>query len=185
MSQWMLAIWSVVPLSFLNPACTSGIFQFTYCWIYKSVCLKKKKAKFFFFNRISLVVQGQQSIHPTQRGVSSIPGRGTKIPLALQCGQKMKKHAFKKEAFLHLKLSTCVLCKDALISSFCVPELWLPWLQGRQFQSSELASYYYYLTNNDHYQLLLSKTAGLLSRQRDASRDKGPPLKSSPPRSGK
>ena len=30
--QWMLAIWSLVPLPFLNPACTSGSSQFTYCW---------------------------------------------------------------------------------------------------------------------------------------------------------
>ena len=30
--QWMLAIWSLVPLSFLNPACTSGSSQFMYCW---------------------------------------------------------------------------------------------------------------------------------------------------------
>ena len=28
----MLAIWSVIPLSFLNPSCTSGIFRFSYCW---------------------------------------------------------------------------------------------------------------------------------------------------------
>ena len=28
----MLAIWSLVPLPFLNPAQTSGSFQFTYCW---------------------------------------------------------------------------------------------------------------------------------------------------------
>ena len=32
MIQWMLAIWSLVPLPFLNPACTSGNFWFTYCW---------------------------------------------------------------------------------------------------------------------------------------------------------
>ena len=32
MIQRMLAIWSLVPLPFLNPACTSGISQFTYCW---------------------------------------------------------------------------------------------------------------------------------------------------------
>ena len=30
--QWMLAIWSLVPLPFLNPAWTSGSSQFTYCW---------------------------------------------------------------------------------------------------------------------------------------------------------
>ena len=28
----MLAIWSLVPLPFLNPAWTSGSSQFTYCW---------------------------------------------------------------------------------------------------------------------------------------------------------
>ena len=32
MIQWMLAIWSLVPLPFLKPAWTSGISQFTYCW---------------------------------------------------------------------------------------------------------------------------------------------------------
>ena len=30
--QQMLAIWSLVPLPFLNPAWTSGISRFTYCW---------------------------------------------------------------------------------------------------------------------------------------------------------
>ena len=32
MIQWMSAIWSLVPLLFINPTCTSGISQFTYCW---------------------------------------------------------------------------------------------------------------------------------------------------------
>ena len=32
MIQRMLAIWSLVPLSFLNPAWTAGSSQFTYCW---------------------------------------------------------------------------------------------------------------------------------------------------------
>ena len=30
--QWMLTIWSLVPLPFLNLACTSRSSQFTYCW---------------------------------------------------------------------------------------------------------------------------------------------------------
>ena len=30
--QQMLAIWSLVPLPFLNPTCTSGCSWFTYCW---------------------------------------------------------------------------------------------------------------------------------------------------------
>ena len=29
--QWMFAIWSLAPLPFLNPACTSRSSQFTYC----------------------------------------------------------------------------------------------------------------------------------------------------------
>ena len=32
MIQWMLAIWSLVPVPFLNPAWTSGSSWFTYCW---------------------------------------------------------------------------------------------------------------------------------------------------------
>ena len=32
MIHWMLAIWSLVPLPFLNPSWTSGIYQFTYFW---------------------------------------------------------------------------------------------------------------------------------------------------------
>ena len=32
MVQRMLAIWSPVPLPFLNPACTSGSSRLTYCW---------------------------------------------------------------------------------------------------------------------------------------------------------
>ena len=32
MIQEMLAIWSLVPLPFLNPAWTSGSSRFTYCW---------------------------------------------------------------------------------------------------------------------------------------------------------
>ena len=32
MTQQMLAIWSLVPLPFLNPACTSGNSRFTSCW---------------------------------------------------------------------------------------------------------------------------------------------------------
>ena len=32
MIQWMLAIWSLVPLSFLNPACIPESSWFTYCY---------------------------------------------------------------------------------------------------------------------------------------------------------
>ena len=32
MIQWMMGIWPLVPLPFLNPACTSGISWFMYYW---------------------------------------------------------------------------------------------------------------------------------------------------------
>ena len=32
MIQWILAIWSLIPLPFLNQACTPGISWFAYCW---------------------------------------------------------------------------------------------------------------------------------------------------------
>ena len=32
MIQWMLAIWSLVPLHFLKPAWTSGSLRFMHCW---------------------------------------------------------------------------------------------------------------------------------------------------------
>ena len=32
MIQWMLSVWSLVPLRFLNPAWTSEFSLFTYCW---------------------------------------------------------------------------------------------------------------------------------------------------------
>ena len=32
MIQWMLAIWSLVPVPFLNPVCTSVSSWFMYCW---------------------------------------------------------------------------------------------------------------------------------------------------------
>ena len=32
MIQWMLTIWSLIPLPFLNPIWTSGSSWFTYCW---------------------------------------------------------------------------------------------------------------------------------------------------------
>ena len=32
MSQWILGVWSLVPLPFLKPAWASGSSRFTYCW---------------------------------------------------------------------------------------------------------------------------------------------------------
>ena len=52
MIQWMLAIWSLVPLPFLNPVWTSGISRFMYCWslawrIFFNLNLFKLEANYF------------------------------------------------------------------------------------------------------------------------------------------
>ena len=39
MIHWMLAIWCLVPLLFLNLACTSRCYQFIHCWILDPVLL--------------------------------------------------------------------------------------------------------------------------------------------------
>ena len=39
MIQWMLAIWLLVPLPFLNPTWTSGSSWFMYCWSLKDVSI--------------------------------------------------------------------------------------------------------------------------------------------------
>ena len=48
MIQRMLAIWSLVPLPFLNPAWTSGSSQFMYCWILTWRILENVPAKKFY-----------------------------------------------------------------------------------------------------------------------------------------
>ena len=57
MSQRMLAIWSLVPLPFLNPAWTSGSLQFTYFWSFDSssnswiyFCCLSQTLKIVFFS---------------------------------------------------------------------------------------------------------------------------------------
>jgi len=40
MIQWMLAIWSLVPLPFLHPTCISGSSCFIYCWSQFHILLK-------------------------------------------------------------------------------------------------------------------------------------------------
>ena len=54
--EWMLAVWSLVPLLFLNPTSTSGSSQYMYCWslawrilsMTLLACEKKVKQRFAF-----------------------------------------------------------------------------------------------------------------------------------------
>ena len=65
MIQRMLAIWSLVPLPFLNPAWTSGSSPFTYCWslawrIYSLLELTPKKDVLFIIGDWNAKVGSQE-----------------------------------------------------------------------------------------------------------------------------
>ena len=59
--QWMLAIWSLVPLPFLSPAWTSGSSRFTYCWslTWKQVLQESGKVVWYshLFNNFPQLVE--------------------------------------------------------------------------------------------------------------------------------
>ena len=59
------------------------------CWNTKKQCLQSSK------KGTSLVVQWLRLCVSNARGVGLIPGQGTKIPHAIQCGQKKKKKKYK------------------------------------------------------------------------------------------
>ena len=70
MIQWMLAIWSLVPLPFLNTAWTSGSSWFTYCWslawIILLACEMSAIVQLFehSFHFLSLVLGGKHLFQP-------------------------------------------------------------------------------------------------------------------------
>ena len=77
MIQWMLAIWSLVHLPFLNPAWTSGCSVFTYCWsltwrILSNIVLASEMS--------AIVQQFEHSLAPPFFGI------GMKTDLFLSCG---------------------------------------------------------------------------------------------------
>ena len=75
MIQWMLAIGSLVPLPFLNPACTSESSQFMYCW---SLALR-------IFNITLLACEMSTVVVGTFFGIAFL-GSGVKTDLFQSCG---------------------------------------------------------------------------------------------------
>ena len=93
MIQRMLAIWSLVPLPFLNPAWTSGSSWFTYCWRVAWRILSMT----LLAREISAIVQ--QSEHSL-----ALPffGIGMKTDLPESCG-----HWWVFQICWHIEGSTC------------------------------------------------------------------------------
>ena len=77
MIQWMWAIWSLVPLSFLNPAWTSGSLQFMYCW---SLAWRILSTTLLACEMSAIVQQFEHSLALTFFGI------GKKTDLFQSCG---------------------------------------------------------------------------------------------------
>ena len=91
MIQWMLAIWSLVPLPFLNPAWKSGSSRFTYC-----VCVVVFK---LFIKAPIILDQGSPDSNKTSSlliisVVSLFPNKHSEIP--------------------EISISTCEFCGDKI-----------------------------------------------------------------------
>ena len=92
MFQWMLAIWSLVPLPFLKPAWTSGSSRFTYYWNLTWRIL-----------RITLLVCEMSAIVWQFEHSLALPflGNGMKIDLFQSCG-----HCWVFQICWHIECST-------------------------------------------------------------------------------
>ena len=93
MIQWMLAIWSLVPLAFLNPAWTSGSSWFTYCW---SLAWRILSIILLVCEMSAIVWEFEHSL--------ALPffGIGMKTDLFQSCG-----HCWVFQICWHIECSTC------------------------------------------------------------------------------
>ena len=90
----MLAIWSLVPLPFLNPAWTSGSSQFTYCW---SLAWRILSMTLLAFEMSAIVQYFDHSV--------ALPffGTGMKTDLFQSCG-----HCWVFQICWHIECSTLI-----------------------------------------------------------------------------
>ena len=95
MIQWLLAIWSMVPLPFLNPAWTSGSSWFTYCW---SLAWRILSTTLLAYEMSAIVQQFEHSL--------ALPffGIGMKTDLFQSCG-----HCWVFQICWHIEGSTCTV----------------------------------------------------------------------------
>ena len=108
--QQMLAIWSLVPLSFLNPACTSVSSWFTYCW---SLAWKILSITLLACEMSAIVQQFEHSL--------ALPffGTGRKIDLFQSCG-----HCWVFQICWHIECNTITASSFKILSgSTGVPSL--------------------------------------------------------------
>ena len=93
MIQWMLTIWSLVPLPFLNSACISGSCQFIYHWslTWRILCITSVAWE------MSVIVQYVE--HPL--ALPFFGGIGMKTDLFQSCG-----HCWASQICWHFECST-------------------------------------------------------------------------------
>ena len=92
MIQRMLAIWSLVPLPFLNPAGTSGSSRFTYCW---SLAWRILSITLLVCEMSAIVRLFEHSL------ALSFFGTGMKTDLFQSCG-----HCWVFQIYWHIECST-------------------------------------------------------------------------------
>ena len=92
MIQWMLAIWSLVPLPFLNPAWASGSSRFMYCW---SLAWRILSITFLACEMRAIVWQFEHSLALPFSGI------GMKTDLFQSCG-----HCWVFQICWHIEYST-------------------------------------------------------------------------------
>jgi len=92
MIQQMLAIWSLTPILFLNPDCTSGSSQFMYCW----------SLAWRILSITSLVCEMSATVQQFEHSLSlSFFGIGMKTDLFQSCG-----HCWVFQICWHIECST-------------------------------------------------------------------------------
>ena len=103
MIQQMLAIWSLVPLPFLNPAWTSGSSQFTYFWSLAWRILS-----------ITLLAREMSAVVPQFEHSLGLPffGIGMKTDLFQSCG-----HCWVFQICWHIECSTLTALSFKILNS--------------------------------------------------------------------
>ena len=103
MIQGMLAIWSLVPLHFLNPAWTSGGSWFTKCW---SLACKILSMTLLTWEMNAIVWWLEHSL------ILSFVGTGTRIDIFQLCG-----HCWVFQICWHIECNTLIASSFRVLNS--------------------------------------------------------------------
>ena len=146
MIQQMLAIWSLVPLPFLNPAWTSGNSWFTYCW---NLAWRILSITFSVWDECNCAV------------VWAFFGIGMKTDLLQSCG-----HCWVFQICWHIECSTFIASSFRIWNSstgipspplafFVVMLLRPTWLQTLGSRTGKLSYHRGYLNHEDLFCIVL------------------------------